>query len=125
VTQARGDAVHADVLYRRSIGIADAAPDEFWGERAVALNSLALLSHARGQKEQAKPLLVRALAAVERGAGPRDPSVARILVNLAVVYSETGQVSYARSLYRRATDIDATLATAPHLTRVSARPDRP
>jgi hypothetical protein len=50
--------------------------------------------------------------------------VARILVNLAAVYSETGQASYARTLYRRAADIDAALA-APLLARVSARPDRP
>jgi tetratricopeptide (TPR) repeat protein len=124
VTRQKGDSGRAEALYRRSIGISDAAPDVVWEERTVALNSLALLYHARGQKEEAKQLLTRALAALERGAGPRHPGVARILVNLAAVCAETGQASYARSLYRRAADIDAALA-APLLARVSARPDRP
>lgn len=123
VRQRKGDPARAEASYRRSIGISDAAPDEVWGDRAVALNNLALLYHARGQEEEAKQLLTRALAALERGAGPRDPSVARILMNLAAVCSETGQASYAKSLYRRAADIDAALA-APVFARVSARPDR-
>jgi len=90
----------------------------------VGLNNLALLYHTLGRKEEAKQLLMRALAALERGAGPHHPSVARILVNLAAVCAETGQASYARSLYRRAADIDATVTEA-QIRRVSARPDRP
>jgi tetratricopeptide (TPR) repeat protein len=119
VLRQRGDPARAEELYRRSIHIADAAPDEFWGERALALNSLAVLHHARGRTEEAKQLFTRAVAAVERGAGPRDRSLAPILVNLAVVYSETGPSSYAKSLYRRAVEIDPALA-APQLVRVSA-----
>jgi hypothetical protein len=77
------------------------------------------------EQEEAKQLLTRALAAVERGGGPRHPSAASIFVNLATIYAETGPASYARSLYRRAADIDAAVAPSggggPALLRARIR----
>src|SRR5262249_49307411 len=119
VTQGEGDTTRAEALFRRAVGIAEAVPDDVWRERVFALNGLGLVRHARGQLEESKYLFTRALAAADGRPGPGDPTVARILFNLAAVYSETGQASYARSLYRRAVDIDASLAP-PQLARVLA-----
>ena len=80
-------------LYRRAVGLADAASGCEPAERMMALNNLAFLYRQRGEVEEAKHLFTRALAAMEAAAGPQDPALASVLRNLAVLYEESGDRS--------------------------------
>ncbi|MBP1468882.1 tetratricopeptide repeat protein, partial [Candidatus Chloroploca sp. M-50] len=71
-------------------------------DTATSLDSLAVLYHAQGQYDAARPLLERALAIRERVLGPEHPDTATSLDSLAVLYHAQGQYDAARPLLERA-----------------------
>ena len=65
------------------------------------MNNLAVLLYAQGQYA-AEPLYRRALEIWEKALGPKHPSMAQGLNNLAVLLDDQGRYRQAEPLYRRA-----------------------
>jgi len=73
--------------------------------KACRLHEQALIQRARGRFAEAGPLAERALEIFERECGPDHPDVANVLLCLAGIREETGDLAAAESLGRRAADI--------------------
>ena len=68
----------------------------------TAMNNLALVLGAVGDKGQAVALLEECLALSESGLGPAQPATLDTLRNLAAIYRDTGQLDKAALLEERA-----------------------
>lgn len=101
----RGRYAESEVLYERSLAIAERAHGSDHAEVAASLHGLGSARLERGRYAEARPLLDRALAMRERALGVDHPDVAATLYNLGLVASSLGQYAESQGLNQRALTI--------------------
>ena len=108
-----GDPAAAKPLLERALAIREAAfgPDHLLV--ADALHRLGGLSIALHDDAQAKVLLERAQRIRETIYGTEHPDTIRTLVNLAILYQETGDYTVARQRYERALGLGEQIPRSP------------
>jgi tetratricopeptide (TPR) repeat protein len=94
----------ADPLLSRALPVLEKNPSA-WGETALAKNNLGVVRFFERNREEARRLLLQALAMMEEGLGPDHPMLARVLNNLASLENSIGHREEAGERLRRALDI--------------------
>ncbi len=104
ICEERGEYDRAAELYRRSIGILEAAGKSPKTEklRIRLRSSLASVYRIQGHYPEAEDLFRRSIALAERTFGLNDLEMATLLNNLAVPYKYMGRFDEAGELYGRA-----------------------
>ncbi len=72
-----------------------------------SLGNLAVLFHAQGKYAEAKRLIERSVAILEKSLGPEHPLVGQSLENYATLLRKTGYYSEAAKQHARAKAIQA------------------
>ncbi|MDX6748834.1 tetratricopeptide repeat protein [Geminicoccaceae bacterium 1502E] len=111
---ASGELARAELAMRKALDAAQVlAPED--PRRAVALNNVGFVLHARHELHEAAIFYGQALELRERWLGPDDAAVAQSLVNMAELRREQGRAAEAEGLYVRALAIrrDSPLDRAP------------
>lgn len=101
-----GDDARAELQYAQALGLCTEAPErESESSCNVERQELARLLEFSGRSDEAEPLLMQALGAVQRDAGPHDIRLSNALADIAAFHERSGKYHLAEPLFARAADI--------------------
>ncbi len=104
-------------MYRRALGIREAALGADHPKTAGTLNNLAVVLVNKGDYDGAEALYRRALGIRERAQGADHPDTVSTLNNLAGVLDDKGDYDGAEAMYRRALGVREMSLGADHPRR--------
>ncbi len=111
VYEGLGDLERAETSYNEALALCEEAPER---ESDAACNiergELAGLREAQGRWDDAEPLRMARLAAVQRGSGPHDIRLAVAMGETAAFYERQGKYNLAEPLFARSADVWETAA---------------
>ena len=87
----------------------------------ITLGNLALLLDDKGDRERAKEMYERCLAAQERVLGPDHPSTLTTLGNLALLLKDMGDWERAKEMYERCLAAKERVLGPDHLNTINTK----
>lgn len=100
----------SETEFRKAVEILSLCGEEWWADRATALNNLAGALRYMGRYEEAKPLFEECLSIYRDTLGEHHILYAAGLNNLSLVYLQQGKLEQAVELQEQAIDILSTLS---------------
>ena len=88
---------------------------------SAPLSALGRLYRDSGRSTEAEPLLLRAVAILERAHGPEHPDLVSALNILAMLYRDTDRTNEAEPLLRRCLEIIEKVPRPDHPELISSR----
>ena len=99
----RGSYHEAEESFLAAVGAAKQLGD---GPKAIGLRFLAIVQYQLGQYVEAQRACRESLRFAEQAFGHDDPFVGKLMLQLGMLYSETGRYSRAERVFRRVLEIE-------------------